>query len=373
MSRAPLLVHGCGMTTAVGLTAPASCAAIRARLDGFRETRFMARGGAWIVGAEVPLEEPWRGLPRLARLVAGPIRECLDLAPDLAPEDIPLLLGIAEPTRPGRLAGLDQELLPMVQEVLEVRFHPAASRPVPMGRVSGAVGIREAAKLINEKGFKRVIVAGVDCHLVAATLASFDERDRLLTERNSNGFIPGEAGAAVLVGPDDGAPGLRIRSLGLAVERATIENEEPLRGEGLAAAYKQALDAAGLGLHEIDYRIADLSGEQYWFKEAALAMARTIRVRQETQDIWHITDCLGEIGAAAAPCFLGVVLLGNIEGLRAGPADTRAVRQRRRPADCDGARWAGTPKWLTTSSQMITKFPARRDRGSHASASLTSA
>ena len=37
-------ILGCGMTTAVGLTAPASCAAIRARLDGFRETRFMARG-----------------------------------------------------------------------------------------------------------------------------------------------------------------------------------------------------------------------------------------------------------------------------------------------------------------------------------------
>ncbi|MBD0272957.1 MAG: hypothetical protein ICV73_13655, partial [Acetobacteraceae bacterium] len=197
MSRAPLLVRGCGMATAVGLTAPASCAAIRARLDGFRETRFMARGGAWIVGAEVPLEEPWRGLPRLARLVAGPLRECLDCAPETAPGEIPLLLGVAEPARPGRLAGLDQELLPLAQEVLGERFHPEASRLIPMGRVSGAVGIREAAKLVNEKRFRRVIVAGVDSLLVAATLASFEERDRLLTERNSNGFIPGEAGAAV--------------------------------------------------------------------------------------------------------------------------------------------------------------------------------
>ena len=68
MIAAPLSILACGMTTAVGLTAPASCAAIRARLDGFRETRFMARGGDWIIGAEVPLEEPWRGLPRLARL-----------------------------------------------------------------------------------------------------------------------------------------------------------------------------------------------------------------------------------------------------------------------------------------------------------------
>jgi 3-oxoacyl-[acyl-carrier-protein] synthase I len=319
VSRAPLLVQGCGMATAVGLTAPASCAAIRARLDGFRETRFMARGGAWIVGAEVPLDEPWRGLPRLARLVAGPIRECLDSAPEVAPEDIPLLLGVAEPTRPGRLAGLEQELLPLVLEALQERLHPAASRLIPMGRVSGAVGIREAAKLVNEKGFGRVIVGGVDSHLVAATLAAFDERDRLLTERNTNGFVPGEAGAAVLVGPADGRPGLRIRSLGLAVERATIEGEEPLRGEGLAAAYRQALDAARLGLHEIDYRIADLSGEQYWFKEAALAEARVMRVRRGFQDIWQPADCVGEIGAAATPCLLGVAWWAARKAYAPGP------------------------------------------------------
>ena len=171
MSRAPLLILGCGMTTAVGLTAPASCAAIRARLDGFRETRFMARGGAWIVGAEVPLEEPWRGLPRLARLVAGPIRECLDLAPELAPEDIPLLLGVAEtdPARPPRRPrpGTPAHGAGACWRSGSTR----RSRPVPMGRVSGAVGIREAAQLINEQGFQRVIVAGVDSYLVAATLA----------------------------------------------------------------------------------------------------------------------------------------------------------------------------------------------------------
>lgn len=319
MNRAPLVVLGCGMTTAVGLTAPASCAAIRARLDGFRETRFMARGGAWIVGAEVPLEEPWRGLARLARLVAGPVRECLDLAVEFAPEEVPLLLGVAEPNRPGRLAGLDTDLLPLVQDALGERFHPSASRVVPMGRVAGAVGIREAAKLINEQGFRQVIVAGVDSYLVAGTLAAFEEHDRLLTENNSDGFIPGEAGAAVLVALDNGSAGLRIRSLGLAFEHATTEGEEPLRGDGLTAAYRQALDAAGLGLHQIDYRIADLSGEQYWFKEAALAEARVLRERNEFLDIWHPADCVGAVGAAATPCFLGVAWWAARKGYAPGP------------------------------------------------------
>ena len=30
-------------------------------------------------------------------------------------------------------------------------------------------------------------------------------------------------------------------------------------------------------MHELDFRITDLSGEQYYFKEAALALSRTLR------------------------------------------------------------------------------------------------
>jgi 3-oxoacyl-[acyl-carrier-protein] synthase I len=279
----------------------------------------MALGGTWIVGAEVPLEKPWRGLARLARLIAGPIRECLDAAPEAEPENIPLLLGVAEPERPGRIAELDQELLPLVQELVEVRFHHPASRLVPMGRVAGAVGVREAARLVNAGGFARVIVAGVDSYLIAATLAEFDDCDRLLTERISNGFIPGEAGAAVVVGPDDNASGLRIRSLGLAIERATINGEEPLRGDGLAEACRQVLKETGLGLHQIDYRIADCSGEQYCFKDASLALARSIRVPTGFQDLWLPTECLGETGAAAVPCMLGIALWAALKGYAPGP------------------------------------------------------
>ena len=71
MSASPVSILGCGMMTGVGLTAEASCAAIRCAIDNFRETRFIARGGEWIMGSEVPLDEPWRGIPKLARLLAG--------------------------------------------------------------------------------------------------------------------------------------------------------------------------------------------------------------------------------------------------------------------------------------------------------------
>ena len=170
MTIPPLTILACGMTTAVGLTAPASCAAIRARLDGFRETRFMARGGEWIVGAEVPLEEPWRGIPRLARMLEGPLRECL-AATDLPPEQIPLFLCTAEPDRPGRFEGLDTELLAQTQALLGATLRPALPRRAdgPRGRAPSASARRAASS--TRTASERVIVAGVDTYLVAATLA----------------------------------------------------------------------------------------------------------------------------------------------------------------------------------------------------------
>jgi 3-oxoacyl-[acyl-carrier-protein] synthase-1 len=317
VTPASLAILGCGMSTAVGLTGPASAAAIRARIDGFTETRFMAPGGAWQVGAEVPLEEPWRGLPRLARLVAGPIGECLELAAGHAPSTIPLLLCVAEPDRPGRMAGQSRELRPLVEELLGTGFHPA-SRLIPMGRVGGAVAIREASRLLNDERHGRVIIAGVDSWLTAGTVRAMAERRRLLGPKNANGFVPGEAGAALLVGPDDGTSGLAVQALGLAVEPVTVESEEPLRGLGMTQAWRAALAAAGIELRAVGYRIGALSGEQYFFKEAALATARLLRDTHDFIDLLHPSDCIGEVGAAILPLILGLALRAHEEGWAPG-------------------------------------------------------
>ena len=101
--------------------------------------------------------------------------------------------------------------------------------------------------MIHEQGFRRVIVAGVDSYLVAAdTPRAIDERDRLLTPDNSNGFIPGEAGGALLVGPPNRRGLCLPRASASRIEQATIESEEPLRADGLTRRSRDALTAAGL-------------------------------------------------------------------------------------------------------------------------------
>ena len=159
-----------------------------------------------------------------------------------------------------------------------------------------------------------------------------DERGRLLTPANSNGFIPGEAGAAILLGPGNAGAGLAIRSLGLAVEQATIESEEPLRADGLTAAFRQALTAAGLAMADIGYRIGTMSGEQYWFKEFDLATSRLLRGRHEFMDIWHPADCIGETGAASLLCCLAVGFAAAAKGYAPGRPGPRLRKQRRRAA-----------------------------------------
>jgi 3-oxoacyl-[acyl-carrier-protein] synthase-1 len=300
------------MMTGVGLNAPASCAAIRCGLNNFAETRFMDSGGEWIVGSSVPLELPWRGRAKLVHLVVPAIQECLDFTKNVPPEKIPLFLCVAEKGRPGRLDGLDDQLLEEVQDAMGVQFH-SMSAVIAGGRIGGVEAIQKTWKAIYRESLPFGIVAGTDTYLVAGTLAGLEKQDRLLTANNSNGFIPGETGAAILLGPESrkSEMDLLITGIGFGAETATIDSEEPLRADGLVQAVKQALDAAKLSLGAVDYRITSVNGEQYWFKEAALALTRILRDRKEEFDIWHAVDCIGEVGAAIVPCSLGIALAAH--------------------------------------------------------------
>jgi len=295
-----------GMVTGVGLDAPSSCAAIRCAIDRFQETRFRDRNGEWIIGSEVPLSPPSRGREKILRLAAAAIAECVAAVPDVAAREIPLVLCVAEQTRAGRFEGLDQSLLGEIGQQLKMAVH-GRSAVIVKGRVGGVEAIARASEMIRV-GAPYSIVAGVDTFLVAPTLAFYEKKNRLLTSKNSNGFIPGEAAGALLIGPAGGGESVELRCLGIGFgqEKATIESEEPVRADGLVAALRAAMGDAGCGFEDVDYRLTDSNGEQYAFKEASLALARTVRVPKADFDIWHPADCIGEVGAATVPCALAV-------------------------------------------------------------------
>lgn len=305
MPNQPIAIKSTGLVTSVGLSAPATCAAIRAKISNPTETRFIDSGGEWIMAHQVALEKPWRGRTKLCKMAAMAIVECLDGIPRDGWSELPLLLCVAEMERPGRFEGLDDQLFLEIQEELDTRFAPE-SAIVAHGRVSVAIALAQARKLIQEGGHALVLIAAADSLLTWPTLSVYEREERLLTPRNSNGFMPGEGAGALLIGAPADKGELLCAGIGFAMEKAHIDSGEPLRAEGLSTAIKGALAEAGCALHDLDYRITDISGEQYCFKEAALAVGRILRQRKEEFDLWHPAESIGEAGAVAGVAAIAV-------------------------------------------------------------------
>jgi 3-oxoacyl-[acyl-carrier-protein] synthase-1 len=307
------------MVTGVGLNAPAACAAIRCGIDNFQETRFMDSGGEWIIGSSVSMEKPWRGTEKLSKMLALALQECLSSDSTLSLEEIPIIFCLAEKERPGRLAELEERIFRETQEEIGVRFHEKSGL-LSYGRVGLGIALKKAHGLLYGENIPRVIIAGVDSLLVGATLSAYEAQERLLTSQNSNGFIPGEAAAAVLIGPALAIDEAQLLCLGVGsgVERAIEQSELPLRADGLVQAIRAALAQAGCSLGVMDFRITDVSGGQYSFKEARLALARILRERKEEFDMWHPADCVGEVGAAIGVVILAVCFTATRKGYAPG-------------------------------------------------------
>lgn len=306
-----------GMVTAVGLDAPSACAAMRAKLDGFQETRFLGPGGDWLVGAPVPLPRNFIGEKRLAHMAAAAILEAIDDHPE-ARDTAALILCLAEEDRPGRLAPDASRLAARIADLTGLAS-PHRTRIVAHGRPSGMVALDQARRLLADRTVPYVMICGVDSYLTTATIGHYLAKRRLLTAKNPNGFIPGEAAAATLCG-GAGSGRLRIQGLGLARETAFIYNgvDLPLRGDGMTQAYRAAFAEGGIGMNRLGYRIADLIGEQYWFKQSALAALRLVRGAHEFQDLWSPAESLGNVGAAAGPLMVGMAWMAAQGSYAAG-------------------------------------------------------
>ena len=315
-----LAVTGMGMVAGVGLDAPSACAAIRCAIDNFQETHFVDVAGERILGCEVPLAAPWRGASKLLRMAAAALVEAMRDNGSVVAAETPLLLCLAESDRPGRMVADDGAFLRALAHAAGLPAHHPQSQVIAAGKTSLALALLRARELLAA-GAARVLIAATDSLLAAATLAHYERCDRLATSRNSNGFIPGEAAAAVVVegvakdaAANQGTGQLTCTGIGLGHEVAHVLAEQPLRADGLCQAIRAALVESDCAMHDMDFRIADLAGEQYYFKEASLAVLRLLRQRKPAFGIWHPADCVGEVGAAAALVMLCVVRMACAKG-----------------------------------------------------------
>ena len=300
----PIAIQRTGLVTSVGLSAPASCAAIRAKVTNPTETRCVDSEDGWIMAHQVLLDRPWRGLTKLAKMAAMAIDECLEPILDVDWSHLPVLICTAEPGRPGRIGGIEGLLSKSIAGEAGVTFGPASAL-ICRGRTGVAIALRHARDLIYRDRVERVLIVATDSLVTRRTLTRYEQDRRLLTPSNSNGFMAGEGACAFLIGKPTGQRELLCAGVGFGIETAHIDSGEPLRADGLTRAHQEALAESGRRIDDVDYRITDLSGEHYYFKEASLAYSRLLRAQNDAE-LWHPAECTGAAGAALAGFCLAV-------------------------------------------------------------------
>lgn len=301
-SWTPLRVVSRAMCCSVGYTAPAASAAINARLNHFRETQFVSRGGAPIIGGALFEVDTW-GAERLSYMLRSVIAEALaeHIAVDAA--QIAILVIGAEPQRPGRPSNC---LADALAEILgEARQHGKEFHALSQFCDYGKAGIGKALELASqllesEGGLEYVLLAAADSLLDAGAVERFLDEERIATESNADGFIPAEgAGAVLLTKVPAATPALWIEGVATAQEDWRLDSDTPLRAQGLTAVIRGAAAAANCQVASLDFHASGMTGESWYAKEVGLALARCMERKKPEFPHLMVVRSVGETGTAS--------------------------------------------------------------------------
>lgn len=302
MSHVPLYIHSAGACSSIGMSLDATECALRAGLDHFQESHFCCATGEPIRVACLHDVGIW-GNSRLARWAALAINECLASAANVDLANTPVLLLAAERERPHSDDQRYRDIYERLEQAMNRQFNNR-SRIVANGKAGLGPALQLAMQWLSAGEVEHVLVVGADSYLDAATIGHYLSAQRLLVPGNSDGFIPGEAAAAVLLGARPVAHCVAIRGLGVAQEEGRPDGSVPNRAMGLTQALRQALETASVDPGAWQVRFSDQNGESYFAREASNALTRVGRQGLHMLKTLTLADCVGEIGAATGPLML---------------------------------------------------------------------
>jgi 3-oxoacyl-[acyl-carrier-protein] synthase-1 len=305
------------MTCPVGLYWAAACAAMRAGISRRQMLPYCDNAGRPIVGSYLrDLDRLWSAEQRWLFLLAHALRDAIQ--PQAAKVLCELPIIIAVPSVSGGHSPTSQWVADELSSRLGISISPQKVCTVTAGSYGGYVGLLKARDSLVRGDSETCIVAAADSWISARSLLTLAKENRLLTEENSDGVTPGEAAACFILTRSSERSLARIRGLGFAREPSGLSNEIPLRAEGLTAAVRAALSEAGMAMHQMDFRISDVSGESFYFKEQALMVARLLSRPKESFPTWACAESLGDTGAAAGLCGLAQAVAGFARGYAPG-------------------------------------------------------
>jgi len=334
-NTAKAYIAGIGMITPVGGNAEMTAAAVKAGISGYQISDYRTRSCKPITLATVPDE----ALPKIcdalntSEVLSEQMGRMLMMAHvalaqtmDCYPADEPLPLILCGPTADEELpVPFSHKFFDLLMTQTGVKLDRPNCRLIGMGRAGVMAGIDVALKYLAE-GHDYILVGGVDSYRNYDLLLKLSEQDRLLAEGVMNGFAPGEAacfllltGKATLAKAFNGA-NLLLSTPGLAQEKGHLNSAIPYTGDGLAAAFRSALNNHGEAPISCVY--SSMNGEHFWAKEYGVAMLRNKQSMQEDVTHEHPMDAFGDLGAASGAV---LVALAGLSLAQAGKPATNLV------------------------------------------------
>lgn len=318
-------VESVGLACPVGLSASASCAAMRAGIASFEELPFVSEYGEPVIGAFLSTIRAEGGKrERIKSLLDFALQDACSAFSDADRAAIPLLVVVGNRGGSEGIESMGHELLEDASKTSGVGLESPFCKLFHGGGPIAFRAIEHARSLVGRRQVEKVCVVAVDSLVSAKDVDELENRHRLKNDENSDGIIPGEAAACVVLGSSS-APLLTILGIGFAEESAVLESDEPLRGIGMSTAASAALEEAGLQMNDVSFRCADAAGESYAFKELTLVLANILRSPVEEMPLWLPAESIGDCGSAsglvqlvvATAAFRGGYALGPIVALHA--------------------------------------------------------
>ncbi len=332
MESPSVVVVGTAMVSPIGLTSLETAASIRCGTMRFAAVTMLDARFDPFVLAKVPddaldpsdkLDGPLTNREaRILSMGSMALEECLNHLPeDAAPP--PLFLALPERNTTRSLE--HERILERLREQFQGRFSTGLGDASLRGRAGGVIAIGRAARAIREGWTEFCIAGGIDSFHDLHILGYLDVERRVKSNRNLDGFTPGEGAAFLLLADESAAraaghTGLpRIAGFALGFEPGHLFSEEPYRGDGLAAVFRGLADAVrSSGPFRDIY--SSMNGESYWAKEWGVALIRNQGAFASDLQIHHPADCYGDPGSASGPLLASLAAIEIVAGRAGSPA-----------------------------------------------------
>lgn len=290
-----LAIQSFGAVTAGGPNAARTMGAIHARIQLFGDTRVAGPAGTWITGALTPLRPRTGRLERTAGLGLLALMDCAAGAP-ASPLAMPVFVCSAEASD---LGSPEAELLEAILSGAPFPVDRARSRILARGKDALPEALISIGRLLAAREAAGCYLVGADNLIAPKRLRRLARAGAVVDGVNSDGFVPGEGAAALLlVAHANRATKALIAGIGSARD-VGLAKGEAATGQAIGQALDQALADARLKPAQLSAAVHDLAGQYALFEELALAAARPPLASLPALKMIQPAIATGEIGAAS--------------------------------------------------------------------------